>query len=221
MNIYVGNLSWTLKDQDLQDLFSQYGEISSAKIVLDKFTNRSKGFGFVEMANDDEAKTAIEALNGTDVGGRNIVVNESRPKEGGSSSGGGGFKKKSYGSGVRSCERAAREICSTRPPAKPCLAKTLIAALRMASRVAAAAASRTPARCGAATRLRAAAGIVCATATDRRRRARSRSRRASRCCPRRTPAPPAGPSARAASPGCRRSSRGRVRAPSRAGPAGG
>ncbi len=98
MNIYVGNLSWTLKDQDLQDLFSQYGEISSAKIVLDKFTNRSKGFGFVEMANDDEAKTAIEALNGTDVGGRNIVVNESRPKEGGSSSGGGGFKKKSYGS---------------------------------------------------------------------------------------------------------------------------
>ncbi len=97
MNIYVGNLSWTLKDQDLQDLFSQYGEISSAKIVLDKFTNRSKGFGFVEMANDDEAKAAIEALNGTDVGGRNIVVNESRPKEGGSSS--GGFKKKSYGGG--------------------------------------------------------------------------------------------------------------------------
>lgn len=97
MNIYVGNLSWNLKDQDLQNLFSPYGEVSTAKIVLDKFTNRSKGFGFVEMVNDDEAKAAIEALNGSDVDGRNIVVNESRPKEGGS--GGGGFKKKSYGSG--------------------------------------------------------------------------------------------------------------------------
>lgn len=97
MNIYVGNLSWNLKDQDLENMFSQYGEISSAKIVNDKFTNRSKGFGFVEMANDDEAKAAIEALNGTEVDGRNIVVNESRPKEGGS--GGGGFKKKSFGGG--------------------------------------------------------------------------------------------------------------------------
>lgn len=98
MNIYVGNLSWNLKDQDLQNLFSSHGEVSSAKIVLDKFTNRSKGFGFVEMANDDEAKAAIDALNGTEVDGRNIVVNESRPKEGGSSSG-GGFKKRSFGSG--------------------------------------------------------------------------------------------------------------------------
>lgn len=97
MNIYVGNLSWNLKDQDLQNLFSSHGEVSSAKIVLDKFTNRSKGFGFVEMANDDEAKAAIDALNGTEVDGRNIVVNESRPKEGGSSN--GGFKKRSFGSG--------------------------------------------------------------------------------------------------------------------------
>ena len=97
MNIYVGNLSWNLKDQDLQNLFSQYGEVTSAKIVLDKFTNRSKGFGFVEMANDDEAKAAIEALNGTEVDSRSIVVNESRPKEGGS--GGGGFKKRSFGTG--------------------------------------------------------------------------------------------------------------------------
>ncbi|ANH82573.1 RNA-binding protein [Niabella ginsenosidivorans] len=96
MNIYVGNLSWNLKDQDLQNLFASYGEVASAKIVSDKFTNRSKGFGFVEMANDDEAKTAIDALNGTEVDGRNIVVNESRPKEGGSS---GGYKKKSFGSG--------------------------------------------------------------------------------------------------------------------------
>ena len=97
MNIYVGNLSWNLKDQDLSNLFASHGEVISAKIVNDKFTNRSKGFGFVEMANDAEAQAAIAALNGTEVDGRNIVVNESRPKpEGG---GGGGFKKRSFGSG--------------------------------------------------------------------------------------------------------------------------
>lgn len=100
MNIYVGNLSWNLKDQDLQNLFSSHGEVTSAKIVLDKFTNRSKGFGFVEMTNDDEAQAAISALNGTEVDGRNIVVNESRPKEGGNS--GGGFKKRSFGGGGNS-----------------------------------------------------------------------------------------------------------------------
>lgn len=100
MNIYVGNLSWNLKDQDLQNLFASHGEVTSAKIVLDKFTNRSKGFGFVEMSNDDEAQSAITALNGTEVDGRNIVVNESRPKpEGGGAGGGGGFKKRSFGSG--------------------------------------------------------------------------------------------------------------------------
>ncbi|MBO9617588.1 MAG: RNA-binding protein [Niabella sp.] len=98
MNIYVGNLSWNLKDQDLQNLFAPYGEVTSAKIVSDKFTNRSKGFGFVEMATDEEAKAAIEALNGTEVDGRNIVVNESRPKEGGNS-GGGGYKKRSSSGG--------------------------------------------------------------------------------------------------------------------------
>lgn len=97
MNIYVGNLSWNLKDQDLLNLFAAHGEVSSAKIVLDKFTNRSKGFGFVEMTNDDQAQSAISALNGAEVDGRNIVVNESRPKpEGG---GGGGFKKRSFGGG--------------------------------------------------------------------------------------------------------------------------
>jgi RNA recognition motif-containing protein len=97
MNIYVGNLSWNLKDQDLQNLFASHGEVVSAKIVTDKFTNRSKGFGFVEMANDEEALAAITALNGTEVDGRGIVVNESRPKpEGG---GGGGFKKRSFGGG--------------------------------------------------------------------------------------------------------------------------
>lgn len=94
MNIYVGNLSWNLKDQDLSNLFASHGEVVSAKIVTDKFTNRSKGFGFVEMSNDEQALAAITALNGTEVDGRNIVVNESRPKPEGE-----GFKKRSFGGG--------------------------------------------------------------------------------------------------------------------------
>jgi RNA recognition motif-containing protein len=100
MNIYVGNLSWNLKDQDLSNLFTPFGEVTSAKIVNDKFTQRSKGFGFVEMPNDEEAQAAIAQLNGSEVDGRNLVVNESRPKEGGSGNGGGGgFKKRSFGGG--------------------------------------------------------------------------------------------------------------------------
>jgi RNA recognition motif-containing protein len=100
MNIYVGNLSWNLKDQDLSNLFTPFGEVASAKIVNDKFTQRSKGFGFVEMPNDEEAQAAIAQLNGSEVDGRNLVVNESRPKEGGSGEGGGGgFKKRSFGGG--------------------------------------------------------------------------------------------------------------------------
>jgi RNA recognition motif-containing protein len=97
MNIYVGNLSWGLKDQDLQNLFTPFGEVASAKIVMDKFTQRSKGFGFVEMPNDEQAQAAIAQLNGSEIDGRNLVVNESRPKEGGD--GGGGFKKKFGGGG--------------------------------------------------------------------------------------------------------------------------
>ncbi|MDQ3550929.1 MAG: RNA-binding protein [Bacteroidota bacterium] len=100
MNIYVGNLSWNLKDQDLSNLFTPFGEVTSAKIVNDKFTQRSKGFGFVEMPNDEEAQAAIAQLNGSEVDGRNLVVNESRPKEGGSGEGGGGgYKKRSFGGG--------------------------------------------------------------------------------------------------------------------------
>lgn len=96
MNIYVGNLSWGLKDEDLTNMFTPFGEVASAKIVMDKFTQRSKGFGFVEMPNDEQAQAAIAQLNGSEVDGRNLVVNESRPKEGGS---GGGFKKRSFGGG--------------------------------------------------------------------------------------------------------------------------
>src|SRR5215218_3662515 len=97
MNIYVGNLSWNLKDQDLANLFTPFGEVTSAKIVNDKFTQRSKGFGFVEMKDDAQAQAAIAQLNGSEVDGRNLVVNESRPKEEGG--GGGGFKKRSFGNG--------------------------------------------------------------------------------------------------------------------------
>ena len=98
MNIYIGNLSWDMTEQDLLDLFSPYGEVASAKIVTDKFNNnRSKGFGFVEMTNDTEGQAAIAALNGSEVDGRNIVVNESQPKPSGG--GGGGFKKRSFGGG--------------------------------------------------------------------------------------------------------------------------
>lgn len=95
MNIYVGNLSWGLTDQDLANLFAPFGEVSSAKIVMDKFTQRSKGFGFVEMPSDEQAQAAISQLNGSEVEGRNLVVNESRPKEGGD----GGYKKKPFGGG--------------------------------------------------------------------------------------------------------------------------
>jgi RNA recognition motif-containing protein len=99
MNIYVGNLSWSLTSEDLQNLFSPYGEVVSAKIVTDKFHNdRSKGFGFVEMSDDDAAREAISALHETEVGGRKIIVNESSPKtdKGG---GNGGYRKKPYGGG--------------------------------------------------------------------------------------------------------------------------
>ena len=79
MNIYVGNISWGLSDQDLENLFAEHGTVTSAKIITDRMTNRSRGFGFVEM--EDGAEAAIEALNGTEIDGRSIVVNESRPKE--------------------------------------------------------------------------------------------------------------------------------------------
>ena len=78
-------------------MFASFGEVASAKIVIDKFTQRSKGFGFVEMPNDEQAQAAIAQLNGSEVDGRNLVVNESRPKEGGE--GGGGYKKGGSGGG--------------------------------------------------------------------------------------------------------------------------
>jgi len=79
MNIYVGNISWGMSDQDLENLFAEHGTVTSAKIITDRMTNRSRGFGFVEMSDGGEA--AIEALNEAEVDGRKLVVNESRPKE--------------------------------------------------------------------------------------------------------------------------------------------
>ena len=79
MNIYVGNISWGMSDQDLENLFAEHGTVTSAKIITDRMTNRSRGFGFVEMSDGGEA--AIQALNEVEVDGRKLVVNESRPKE--------------------------------------------------------------------------------------------------------------------------------------------
>ncbi|MCF8260062.1 MAG: RNA-binding protein [Melioribacteraceae bacterium] len=80
MNLYVGNLNYGVTDEDLNELFSQYGEITSAKIIMDKFSGKSKGFGFVEFASNDDANKAVEELNGTDFRERKLVVNEARPR---------------------------------------------------------------------------------------------------------------------------------------------
>ena len=81
MNLYVGNLSYDMSEENLRSEFAEYGEVQSAKIITDKFTGRSRGFGFVEMNSDDEGKKAMEALNGKDCEGRELVVNEARPRD--------------------------------------------------------------------------------------------------------------------------------------------
>ena len=81
MNIYIGNLAYTVTEDDLRDTFSEFGKVESANIINDKFSGRSKGFGFVEMSNDGEAREAIESLNGKDLNGRTVTVNEAKPRE--------------------------------------------------------------------------------------------------------------------------------------------
>jgi len=81
MNIYVGNIPYRLSEEDLKELFQEYGTVESVKIITDKFSGRSKGFGFVEMPNEEEAKQAIEGLNETEVEGRPLRVNEAKPRE--------------------------------------------------------------------------------------------------------------------------------------------
>ena len=106
--LYVGNLPYSFRDEDLQQVFSQHGNVTSAKVMMERDTGRSKGFGFVEMADDAQAQAAISAVNGQQFGGRGLVVNEARPMEprpprsggfgggygggaGGGRSGGGGY----------------------------------------------------------------------------------------------------------------------------------
>lgn len=102
MNIFVGSLPFSLEEADLQEIFEQYGEVSSAKIIIDRATGRSKGYGFIEMTEEDAAKKAIEELNGAEVEGREIVVNvaqersDSRPRRTG---GGGGYRGGNGGGG--------------------------------------------------------------------------------------------------------------------------
>ena len=90
MNLYVGNLSFTTREDELRELFSQYGEVTSVKIISDQATGKSKGFAFVEMPNKEEAINAIRNLNDKEVNKRNLKVNEARPKESNRSFGGGG-----------------------------------------------------------------------------------------------------------------------------------
>ena len=81
MNIYVGNIPYRLSEGELKEIFQEYGAVESVKIITDKFTGRSKGFGFIEMPNDEEARKAIDELNEAEVDGRNLRVNEAKPRE--------------------------------------------------------------------------------------------------------------------------------------------
>jgi len=101
--LYVGNLAYSVRDESLQEAFSQFGTVISAKVMMDRETGRSKGFGFVEMSTDDEAQSAINGMNGQALEGRAIVVNVARPREdrpgGGGGFGGGGGGRGGYGGG--------------------------------------------------------------------------------------------------------------------------
>lgn len=90
MNIYAGNLAYSVTDQSLEELFSEFGTVTSARVIQDRDTGRSKGFGFVEMSTNEESSAAIEALNGKEIDGRAVTVNEARPKPQGGGGGGGG-----------------------------------------------------------------------------------------------------------------------------------
>lgn len=89
MNIYVGNLPYSVTDADLRETFAQFGDVSSVQLISDRFTGESKGFGFVEMANNSQADAAIKGLNGSAMKGRNITVNQAKPKSDRPSRGGG------------------------------------------------------------------------------------------------------------------------------------
>ncbi|KHD89784.1 MAG: RNA-binding protein [Bdellovibrio sp. ArHS] len=108
--LYVGNLSYSLDDQSLGDIFAQFGTVESARIITDRETGRSKGFGFVEMASDEDAQTAIEKLNGSEQGGRNMNVSEAKPMAPRENRGGGfgGGRGNSRGGGFGGGDRGGR-----------------------------------------------------------------------------------------------------------------
>ena len=97
--LYVGNLAYSVRDESLHDAFSQFGTVNSAKVMMDRETGRSKGFGFVEMGSDQEAQGAISGLNGKNIEGRNLTVNEARPQEPRSGGFGGGGGRRGPGGG--------------------------------------------------------------------------------------------------------------------------
>jgi RNA recognition motif-containing protein len=97
--LYVGNLSYDVTSQTLEQMFAPHGTVQSAQVITDKFTSQSKGFGFVEMGNDQEAQAAINALNGQQHGGRALTVNEAKPRENRTGGGGGGGGRGGYGGG--------------------------------------------------------------------------------------------------------------------------
>lgn len=99
MNIFVGSLPFKIEESELQEIFEEYGEVTSVKIITDRATGRSKGFGFVEMTNEEEAKKAIEELNNAEIEGRTIVVNKAEEKKEGSRPAGGGFRGGNSGGG--------------------------------------------------------------------------------------------------------------------------
>lgn len=96
MNIYVGNLSWEVTQDDLKEAFEAHGQVASANLVTDKYTGKSRGFGFVEMPVEDEARSAMGALNGTDLKGRQLNVNEAKPRNDRGGGGGGGDRRSSW-----------------------------------------------------------------------------------------------------------------------------
>ncbi|MGB8194466.1 MAG: RNA-binding protein [Chitinophagaceae bacterium] len=98
MNIYVSNLSFTVQDEDLKEFFAEYGEVTSAKVIMDKETGRSRGFGFVEMSDESSAQKAIRELDGAQVDGRPIRVNIAKPREERGNSGGGGGSRGGFSS---------------------------------------------------------------------------------------------------------------------------
>ena len=99
MDIYVGNLPYTYGNEELESLFAPYGQVASARVITDRETGRSRGFGFVEMPDKGQAEESIRTLNGKDVNGRALTVNESKPKEGGRPMGGGGARSSGGGMG--------------------------------------------------------------------------------------------------------------------------